>query len=384
MTYRVAVEADGARVAQLVSAAFNFPADPKDLDLPTVRVLEVDGSVRACLKIHDFGHYYGGREVKAYGIGGVAVAAEARGKGVGTAIMRAMLEEARSSGIAISSLYPATLPIYRSAGYGVGAHRTSYKSSLSDLPRTSELPVAEMRPEDHAEVRATYARIAPTYNGLVARPDPWWEKRVLNDDSPYRFLVREGDQITGWMIYGFGKRSGESWKSPLAVRDLYWETPGAARSLLALAAGHRSTCTEMRWIGPHDEPLMSLTPDHAVEITNTFRSMVRVVDLPAAFEARGYPGSVEASFTLGATDKLLPENEGPWHIEVREGAAKVVAAPGAQPDVHADISMWASVWAGMYSARDAVRLGALHAEPAAIEMLEALFAGPTPWIGDFY
>lgn len=384
MTYRVATEADLDRVGQLATLAFNFPFDPKKVTLENIRVLEIDGTISACAKINRFGHYYGGRAIDAGGIGMVAVAAEARGEGRGTQIMHEVLRELRADGVPLSSLYPATLPIYRSCGYGFGAHRVVWTAPLSTLPRTAASRAVPMAADDHADVRAAYERIAAMHGGLVVRPERWWSERVFTDESPHRYLVREDGRVTGWIIYGLGPRAADSWQFPLDVRDLYWETPGAAQALLALAAGHRSTASTLKWVGPLDEPLQSLTPDHGIDLKSYFRSMIRLVDVPAAFEARGYPSSVDASFTFSVDDEVLPDNAGPWHIEVRDGSAKVVAAPGAPPDAHADASTWATLWTGMYTARDVVRLGGLHANAQAIEMLEALFAGPSPWLGDFY
>src|SRR5687768_5716726 len=126
-TVRPATLDDLERIIPLVSQAFNFPRsghqrirDDFPINVPTFRVLEENGRVMACMRAMDFAHFYGGRAVPAAGIASVAVAAEARGKGFGTVIMRESLSELRARGVVISSLYPATVPIYRQCGYGFG------------------------------------------------------------------------------------------------------------------------------------------------------------------------------------------------------------------------------------------------------------------------
>ena len=351
------------------------------------RVAESGGTVAGVARFIPFAHYWGGRAVPAAGVASVVIAAEARGRGVGTTLMRELLTDLRGSGFAISSLYPATVPIYRQCGYGYGAIRSRWKADLGLLPQTTERDVTVEAFDDGSieELNAAYEGIAATTNGLVARDRDWWAKRVLtapwDDKTRYRYLVREAGAITGWIIYVYG--DSKEWQFTLECRDLFWTTPRAARALLSLAALHRSTAKEMTWVGPVNEPLIDLTPDHAIDHDGSFRTMVRLLDVPAAFEARGYPESVDASVTIAVRDAMFPANAGPWRIQVSGGSAKVVPSSAAA-DAMADVQMWASLWTGLHGAHDAVRAGGLEATPAAIDALDAMFAGQTPWIADFY
>src|SRR6266516_1869486 len=76
---------------------------------------------------------------------------EARGRGVGTTMMRELLKELRPR-VPISSLYPATVPIYRSAGYGFGGVRTFWKTRLDALPHTGPLRASPFTDDDIDEV----------------------------------------------------------------------------------------------------------------------------------------------------------------------------------------------------------------------------------------
>lgn len=383
-TYRVATPEDLPRIEALSTLAFNYPWTPEmraRVRIDEYRVLDDAGTIPAALKINDVGHVFGGSAVRAGGIGAVAVAAEARGRGHGTTIMREALRELRAGGVPLSSLYPATIPVYRACGYGHGMHWTRWKTPLSALPTRAPLDAEPF--ETAAEIAPAYARIARAHAGLLVRDARWWEQRVLTEENRHRYLVRESGRVTGWIIYALGT-SEEGWRFPLHAHDLYWETPEAARALLALAAMHRSTASDLSWIGPLDEPLVSFLDDHGPKLVSTFRGMLRLVDVPAALEARGYPSSADARITIAVEDAVLPENAGPWSVHVTDGVAKVVAAPGARADAIADAGTWASLYAGMHAARDAARLGRLRADDPTIATLEAMFAGPTPWLGDFF
>jgi len=389
VTIRPATLDDVDRVIALRTQAFNIDEHGrdsmrKDPRVDEVRVAELDGKVAGTARAIPFAHFFGGRPVEAAGISGVAVAAEARGKGVGTTMMRELLRELRPA-VPISTLYPATVPIYRKAGYGFGGVRTFWKARLDALPQDGSLSAAPFTDDDVEEVNAAYELFASGTNGLVRRSADWWRRRVFNDWEnriAYRYLVREEGRVTGWIVYMLAKGTGEAWRMNVDVRDLVWTTAAAGKTLLSLAALHRSTGETMTWPGPPTDPLADLIAEDPIENDGTFRWMLRLLDVPAAIEARGYSPLIDASVTIAVRDSLFDENEGPWNIEVGCGQAKVF--PAEQADATVDAQMLASIWSSMHRTRDAARIGGLQATPQAIEALELIFGGPLPWIADFF
>jgi len=303
---------------------------------------------------------------------------------VGTTMMGELLRELRQT-VPISTLYPATVPIYRNAGYGFGGVRTFWKTRLDALPQLGSLDVAPFTDDDLDEVNEAYERFASGTNGLVRRSADWWRRRVFSDWENrvvYRYLVREGEEITGWIVYMLAKSKGDAWRMNVDVRDLMWTTPAAGKTLLSLAALHRSTGETMTWPGPPTDPLADLIAEDPIENDGSFRWMLRLLDVPGAIEARGYSPLIESSVTIAVRDPLFDENAGPWRIEVGGGQAKVL--PAEQADATADVHALASIWSSMHRARDAARIGGLQATPEAIDALELIFGGPLPWIADFF
>ena len=389
VTIRPATLDDVERIIALRSQAFNSDEHGrdsmrKDPRIEEVRVAELDGKVLGTVRVLSFAHFFGGRPIEAAGISGVAVTAEARGKGVGSTMMRELLRELRST-MPISSLYPATVPLYRNTGYGFGGVRTFWKTRLDALPQDGALSTTPFTDDDVDEVNDAYDRFASGTNGLVRRSADWWKRRVLTDGEDrtgFRYLVREGGEITGWIVYFLSKGTGDAWRMNVDVRDLIWTTPAAGKTLLSLAALHRSTGEMMNWPGPPTDPLADLIAEDPIENDGTFRWMLRLLDVPAAIEARGYSPLIESSVTIAVRDPLFDENAGPWRIEVGGGQAKVF--PAEQADATVDVQALASIWSSMHRARDAVRIGGLQATPEAIEALELIFGGPLPWIADFF
>ncbi|HEX9774409.1 MAG TPA: GNAT family N-acetyltransferase [Actinomycetota bacterium] len=384
---RIATADDVEVVAALRSHAFNvhgasLERAKAEFDPAMNRVLEDGGRVRATLRIWAIGHWFGGRVVPSAGIAGVAVAAEARGKGLGSQILVETLAEQRAAGIPISSLYPATAYMYRQAGYGYGGTRHTWTTSLGHLPSARDVDVEPF--DSAAVVSRAYERFAAANNGLLARDEQWWAERVLQtwDDSPnYRYLVREAGEVTGYIVYSLVRQT-DDWRSLISARDFVWLTPGAGRALLSLGSLHRSTASRMNWIGGATEPLANLLREDRIEDKGAFRWMLRLLDVPAAVEARGYNPLLETGVTIGVRDRLFADNAGPWRVEVSGGRAKV--APAGRAEAEADVEAWASIWSGHLSPADAVRTGVLTAGDDALRALELIFAGPPPWLGDFF
>ena len=108
--------------------------------------------------------------------------------------------------------------------------------------------------------------------------------------------------------------------------------------------------------------------------------MLRLLDVPAALEQRGYPPVTDEA-VIAVEDALFPENRGPWRVVADEGTVKVERAEGSggRPITIGTLS---SMFSGFLSPFDAVGLGLLGEEHAPV--FARLFAGPAPWMHDFF
>src|SRR5687768_4705344 len=122
MSFRAAVPEDEERLSELRTQAFNSPALVGG-NVDGFRVVESDGRIDGAMRFTPVGQWFGGRAVPAAAVTSVMVAAEARGRGVGATLMTEALREMRESGIAVSTLYPSTLPTYRKVGYELAGIR---------------------------------------------------------------------------------------------------------------------------------------------------------------------------------------------------------------------------------------------------------------------
>jgi predicted acetyltransferase len=383
------VEDERDRVFALREQAFNVSLERQRKSSPfpaeNARVAIVDGELAGTLIVYRFGHFFGGRAVPSVGIGGVAVAAHARGRRVAETIMIETLREFRDQSFAISTLYPATVPLYRRCGYEFASFRFHYRSPLESLPRDDAPPVVEWDDSSLVEIADCYRTYASTMSGPVDRPDWFWGKRVLHvtDDQPVRrYCVREDGRITGYTVYTQDKAGDLPYGFNIECRDLVWTTPASATALLGFFGRHRSTGDHLMWAGPSNDAIANLLSEQDVNHDSWFRQMLRLVDVPAAFEARGYPAPLEAAVEIQIEDPAFGWNDAGWRIETSGGTAKVSPAPSA--DARVDVRTLGAMFSGLMSARDARRLGRLVANDSDVAALDAMLAGPPPWINDWF
>jgi predicted acetyltransferase len=114
----------------------------------------------------------------------------------------------------------------------------------------------------------------------------------------------------------------------------------------------------------------------------TFRWMLRLLDVPAALEARGYP-PVGGEAVIAVDDAMFADNRGPWRISAEDGKVRVSSAEGERVRP-VSIGALSSMYTGLLSPYDAVRLGLLEGVDPAVPVLARLFAGPPPFMLDWF
>jgi predicted acetyltransferase len=334
--------------------------------------------------------FWGGRPVPASQVSGLSVGAEYRGRGVATDLLRSYLAEVHERGAAISTLFPAAVQLYRRAGYEYAGTSNLYEVAARHLPvgwpdgwRARSVPAG-----DPAPLQERFARVAAGRSGQVDRDADWWRHFLLADRGsgpPQVFLVDGQGGPGGWAVMTVSNNLSAS-EVRTSVEVVDWGAAGEAawRSLLTLAGGFSSLEATVHWKGPDPEPLALLLPEQDIRQLRQDRWMARVVDVPGAFAARGYPPWLRGRITIGVEDATCPWVDGTWTIEVDGGEGKAVRV-GDDADLHTTAAGLAALFAGHLDARDLATLGVVRGlDQAGVEFLQAMHAGPKPWSPDYY
>lgn len=327
------------------------------------------------------GQWFGGRSVTNLGLAGVAVAPEARGERVALDLVVDSLRAARVAGTAVSTLYPATLSLYRAAGYELAGSRFRWTLASKKLPRDgSDLAAAVIEAGDAGEVEALYRHVASQRNGYLDRgPYVWQRVREPRTGAARGYLVRGASgALEG---YAYLTQRGPEGDKQLVVTDLVAVTKGALRRLVRLLADHQSTVQATIFHGAAADPLLFALAENSGSVELTDHWMLRIVHLERALSDRGYP-ALDRTLDFAVTDGHLPENSGSFRLEVAGGVGRVTR--GGHGSVRLDVRGLASLYTGFLPPDDLARAGMLEADEASLRVLRDLFLGPSPAMTDFF
>lgn len=332
------------------------------------------GHLVAMARINRFRQWWGGRSLPLAGIGGVVVAPEHRGRGVGRMLMQGILERAAGQGFPLSALYPSTLPLYRSCGWEVAGaqYRVTVPAEALRGLSAAPVPLRRVGPDDAAQVLSVVGAVHAAARS--SGPFEWEEPEVrswLRDDAPFAYLAGDGFLAYHW-------DGGD-----LAVDELVAGSGDTARALWSLVGSGSSIATTVTaCLGPND-PLHWLTRESTVRPAGEKRWMLRLVEVAAALAGRGYPAGVDAEVTLAVADPHRPGNTGTWRLAVAAGSAKVEPAPARVGDLRLGPRGLAALYAG--APLPALRTAGLVAggDPGTDALLDAIFAAQ-PYLLDYF
>ena len=385
---------DGSHLDSMIelwNVAFNPPAEFRPgwkdrVRLPRFIIGLHSDRVVATAQAHPLQQWFGGLPMKTAGVASVAIDPLHRGTGLGAEIMRRLLEEARAAGNVFATLYPSTVPFYRRLGFEYGGVQTTYSVPLAALPSNRPRPgaVVEM-PEDPDLLKASLRRLAQRENGVTeGLEEDWWHFRVFDRVHIDAAAVMTPEEIPdGYATYR-QEEMPEAWGYRVICTHLVANTRRAALALLGYFRGFKGVGQELQWAGPPTEPMALLLGEPSLKIVDSFRFMSRILDVPGALEARGYP-EVDGEATLAVQDPLIEENSGVFRLDAEAGKVRVSRLGEMRPAGRAiGIGALSSMFSGYLTPWAAARIGLVEAGDPALPLLEMLFAGPAPWTPDHF
>jgi predicted acetyltransferase len=383
-------------LATVLGTSLNFPIEPAiarshRFPIDDMRVALVDGQIASVAAEFRFDQWFAGRALTCNAVWGVATLPEHRGRGLASATTEAVMRAGRDRGASVSALFPAVVAPYRRLGYELGGTFTKHRIPIAAIPHLGGggPPVQLYDVErDTDGVRACYRAFASRHTGPVepTSADHWTDRimRRHGDESRRAVVVREDGEVTGFLATG-----RESDPGPLDVAFGLWaeafvaNTEPALRSLLAYVRRFGGLGKWFQWSGPPNDPIGLLADDQTLSVDMHYRWMLRLLDVRAAFEQRGWP-AIDAAVVFSVEDPLFPDNAGPWRLRVERGLATVdrEAAGAVGPPIA--IGALSSMFSGYLRPADAARLGLLSADEQTLSAFGALFAGPDPWSPFFF
>jgi len=363
------------------------------------------------------------------GISNVAVLPAYRRRGIMSAMIGGLLDDAAVRGEALAALFASESGIYQRFGFGCAAQSVRCtiqrgEGALIGLT-TPGLPgpvrIRVTAPGSVVgEMAAVYAAAVAARPGGPARDDRWWRNRIddpaaqRGGSSPLRCVIAEdAGGPRGYALYSTVPNWGTDGlaANELNVRELIAADPVAAAALWADLLSRDLVSQVRTGSRPVDDALLLLLADRrrarAVVSDNLW---IRLVNVAAALEQRSYASAVDV--VIDVADGVRPANAGRWRLTASGvgGAGRVAGAGFAggagsaggagfaggadgaggavrceRTDDDADVAVTAAALGAAYLG--GTRLGALAAagqvtelRPGALAELSAAMAwDPAPW-----
>jgi predicted acetyltransferase len=346
------------------------------------RAVRQGATVVGSLALIPMGQWWGGKRVPMTGIAAVGVLPEHRGTGVAITLMQQMLRELFDQGMPLSVLYPATQRLYRKAGYEQAGTRNSWSVRMAEIQITDRsLPIHPIEPIEAEAFRAFQQHYAQRTNGNLDRSPILWQEILETSGSEplYAYQIGMPEQLEGYVIFQQHRSAGET---ILQVRDWAILSATAGRTLWTFLADHRSMIDKVRWRGALLDPLTLLLPEQSPEMKDSDRWLMRIVNVRSALEKRGYPIGVAAELHLDIQDDLLPANTGKFVLTVSQGQGQVTQ--GGRGEMKLSIRGLSPLYSGLFTPQQLQAIGFLEASESALDAATQIFAGPSPWLPDFF
>lgn len=343
----------------------------------------------------------GGREVATAGLTWVGVHPGHRRRGLLRSMMDDHFSRARARGEAISTLFAAEAQIYQRFGYGVAAFEArmelSRSAKLRPLDGSEQLivDIDSASIERHGDaVRSIQQRMmrpgtAVSFAGQTLR-DIFVDlesERVGGEEELRIVLVRDGDDPVAWALFKRKQGTpGAFAEGTVAVQSWAALTTAATVRLWNVLVDFDLMATTHGGRVALDHPLLSRLEDiRGAKVSVVDNLWLRILDVPAALEGRGY--AADCDVLIDVEDTLLTDNAGLWRLRAKGGEAQVTradAAVASTADVRLRIQELAAVYLGGRTVAELLTAGLVEElRPGAAQELSHAMASDMKPVGNF-
>jgi predicted acetyltransferase len=292
-----------------------------------------------------------GGSVRASGIADVGVLPTHRRRGVLTALMAELFDDARGRGEPVALLTASEGGIYGRFGFGVAAHRAELELTKagavvlgSDDGGSVELVAA---PEASETLAPLFDASRVQFAGDVNRPMWWWEAHLTpkkGERLPFVAVRRDANGRTdGYALYDLRSEDG---RRVARLHDLVALSPSAHTGLWRYLVGIDLVAAIIADHAAVDAPVRFLLGDpRQVRVTRVVDMLwARLLDVGAALAARTYGADDEIAIRV--VDADVPSNEGTWVLGSTGGVTTCERDDRAPAALGLDVAALGAAWLG--------------------------------------
>jgi predicted acetyltransferase len=338
----------------------------------------------------------GGGEVPMAGTSLITVQPTHRRRGVLRSIMAHHLDDVAGRGEPLAGLWASESSIYGRFGYGQGTFRHDATMDSGRVDFRGEPAKGAVRLVETEEagrlMRSVYEQARPNGVGMLTRSDAWWDHRLLGDPesrrggkSEKRYAVFEEDgKATGYAVY----RQKSNWddfisNGEIDVSEIVTTTDTAHTGLWQFLTNIDLFPKLEYWNAAVDDPLPAKILDPRRVVRKLADALwIRVMDVPAALEARRY--DADGVVTIDVIDPTGLEAAGTYQLQVSEGVGSCELVT-ATADLSFQIDVLGHLYLGGGDAFAMAAAGRIDGDPRAVWRLHRMFrTDRAPWCPEVF
>lgn len=331
----------------------------------------------------------GGARIPTAGVTMVGVQPTHRRRGINTRMMTAILDQAVERGEPIAALFASEGAIYGRFGFGLGSFFGEFQaeSDRMDFVRGYE-PRGRVQLLSKEEAMPILSRVYDS--GL--RPGGVERSDVMRD---HVFATVGEDKDKSWFYAVHRDEDGEpdayavytmkhDWprsvpSGKIEVKECLSSTPAGYADIWRFLFDVDLVATVEAWNRPADEPLLQLVREpRRLRFSLGDALWVRILDVPAALEARRY--SADGRIAFEVIDPFRPETDGGYELVVEDGTG-TCRRSDAEADLAGTINVLGATYLGGTSFAQLWEAGRVEERAAgAVARADAIFSSsPAPW-----
>ncbi|WP_346888964.1 GNAT family N-acetyltransferase [Clostridium sp. UBA1056] len=316
-----------------------------------------DDNLCGSMRFHDFKINLLSAEIKAGGIGLVAVDLLHKKEKIAKTILTEFINYYKNTGTSLVMLYPFRPDFYKKMGFGFGTSINQYKIKPCNLPNgSSKSNIHFIKEENIPALLECYTRVYEKTNGLLEKYELDFERIFKNPNSKV-IAYKNNNSIQGYMIFEFVSGNDKnSMINDVLVNDFIFENVDALNEMMTFL---NSQNDQIRYVifNIQDEDFRFLLEDPRNDSTNLLAPvyhecsmqgtgiMYRVIDVPGIFsELKNHNFNKEnCTVKITVRDDFLTTNDGSVIVNFKDGFPSLSTAEDYNVEIELDISDFSSL-----------------------------------------
>jgi predicted acetyltransferase len=332
----------------------------------------------------------GGARVPTAGVTMVGVQPTHRRRGINTAMMAAILDQAAERGEPLAALFASEGAIYGRFGYGLAAFLGEFEAEAARMDYVRGVTVpgrVELVSKEEAMPIVSRVYDAALRPGGVERSDGFRDhvfSHVFHDerDKPWFYAVHvdDGGEADAYAVYTMKHEWPRSVPSGrIEVKESMASTAEGYAAIWRFLFDVDLVATVEAWNRPADDPLLHLVREpRRLRFGLCDGLWVRLLDVPAALEARRF--AADGRVVVEVTSPFRPETDGRYELVVEGGTGRCARSDG-MPDLVASVNVLGAAYLGGITFRELAWASQVEERTeGSLGRADAMFGwSPAPW-----